>query len=195
MGGLFLSPFENTELFLEGGLEKMEQSFKEWVAALSKKYRQAQLKTYEYINYELISFFSTLGEEIHEAKFKDDFGNEFFEKLSKELTKECPAKLLFNPDNLEYAELFYVLKLDVYKLLIERDPDILNDPAKCIELASKNCDTFSKLPWTYYRVIIGKLSNNPQKAWEFVNKTIENDWPLDVLKDKIEEELSRDSVN
>ena len=45
----------------------MEQKFIEWVATLSKKYRQSQIKATVRVNSELILFNLKLGEEINNS--------------------------------------------------------------------------------------------------------------------------------
>ena len=72
----------------------MEQKFIEWVAALSKKYRQSQIKAAVRINSELIRFYLELGKEIDETSFKKKYGNNFYKKLSDELKRKIQKNLI-----------------------------------------------------------------------------------------------------
>lgn len=140
----------------------MEQSFKEWVAALSKKYRQSQIKAAIKVNSELLFFYLELGEEISKTSFKAAFGSKFYETLSKELTSKIDNSKGFSPRNLRYIESFYTLY----------NREIIKLPQVVAQLTS--------IPWAHHRYIIDKCKDS-KKALFFVRKTIENNWSRAVL--------------
>ena len=99
----------------------MEQSFIEWVATLSKKYRQAQIKAAVKVNTELLTFYFELGKEISKSSFKSQYGSKFYENISKELTSNLKDAKGFSPRNLRYIEKFYIL----YKEYIQIMPQLV----------------------------------------------------------------------
>ena len=140
----------------------MEQKFVEWVASLSKKYRQAQIKAAIRVNSEMLAFYYYLGEEISLTPFKNTYGSYFFENLSKELTKKLPDAKGLSPKNLRYMEKFYTL----YKDKVQIFPQLVGQ-------------LFS-VPWNHHRYIIDKCKD-VNKALFYVEKTIENNWSRSVL--------------
>ena len=140
----------------------MEQKFVEWVASLSKKYRQAQIKAAVKINAELIAFYFELGKEISRSSFRIQYGNKFYDNLSKELTSNLNDAKGFSPRNLRYIEKFYTL----YKSSIQNLPQLVAQ--------------LTSIPWAHHRYIIDKCKD-VNKALFFVEKTIENNWSRSVL--------------
>ena len=116
----------------------MEQKFIEWVASLSKKYRQSQIKAAVRVNSEMLAFYFRMGEEISSTQFKSTYGSHFFETLSKELVKKLPDAKGLSPKNLRYMEKFYTL----YKDKIQFFPQLVGQ-------------LFS-IPWNHHRYIIDK---------------------------------------
>ncbi len=86
----------------------MKTQFNEWVATLSQKYKQSQIKAEYRVNSELIKFYFELGKEINDSNYKKEYGNSFFVKLSDELKKSLPNTTGFSARNLEYIESFYM---------------------------------------------------------------------------------------
>ena len=140
----------------------MEQKFVEWVASLSKKYRQAQIKAAVKINAELIAFYFELGKEISRSSFRIQYGNKFYDNLSKELTSNLNDAKGFSPRNLRYIEKFYTL----YKSSIQNLPQLVAQ--------------LTSIPWAHHRYIIDKCKD-VNKALFYVEKTIENNWSRSVL--------------
>lgn len=140
----------------------MEQKFIEWVASLSKKYRQSQIKAAVKVNSELIFYYFELGTEIFKSSFKTQYGNKFYDNLSKELTSNLKDAKGFSPRNLRYIECFYIL----YKDCVQKMPQVVAQ--------------LTSIPWAHHRYIIDKCKN-VNKALFYVGKTIENNWSRSVL--------------
>ena len=62
-----------------------------------------------HVNSEMIKFYFELGKEISEVSFKAEYGNRFYEKLSKDLIDEMPDVKGLSPINIRYMERFYCL--------------------------------------------------------------------------------------
>ena len=135
----------------------MEQKFIEWVATLSEKYRQSQIKAAIRVNSELILYYFELGKEINESAFKKKYGSGFFDRLSKELIKELPDSKGFSPRNLRYMEKFYTMYKDANQNLQQLVAEL------------------SMVPWGHHVAIINKC-DSVDEALFFVRYIIKNNW-------------------
>ena len=93
----------------------VKPEFREWIDGLSKAYHSAQLKASVSVNAELIRFYFYLGGEIHKNKFQNEYGSSFFRLMSEELSRSLPGVKGLSPQNLRYAEKFFVLYSDEIK--------------------------------------------------------------------------------
>lgn len=157
----------------------MKQEFVEWVASLSKKYKQSQIKASIRVNLELLKFYFELGKEINESNFKKEYGNRFFIKLSDQLKKTIPNSSCFSTRNLRYVESFYIL----YKKILQQLVAKLDANGSSIEekLSQQLVEKMSMVPWGHHTVLIDKCINNPEKALFYINRTIEHNWSRNVL--------------
>lgn len=167
----------------------MEQKFIEWVATLSKKYRQSQIKATVRVNSELILFNLKLGEEINNSSFKKKYGNSFFKMLSNELARNLKDVRGFSPRNLAYIESFYILYKKILQQVVAKLPSTNIDNNENGEIEQQIITKLSMLPWGHHVVIIDKCMRNPAKAWFFINKTIENNWSRSVLLSFLDSDL------
>ena len=167
----------------------MEQKFVEWVASLSKKYRQAQIKAAVRVNSELIAFHLELGEEISNSSFKKKYGSEFFKNLSNELTRELQNVKGFSPRNLAYIESFYVLYKKILQQVVAKFKTANQNDPKSEDISRKIVERLSMIPWGHHIVIINKCFKNPKKALFYINKTIENNWSRSVLLNFLDTDL------
>ena len=167
----------------------MEQQFIEWVASLSKKYRQAQIKAAVRVNAELIIFHLELGEEINNSNFKKKYGGEFFKNLSKELTRELQNARGFSPRNLAYIESFYILYKKILQQVVAKFKTAIQDDSKNKEISRSIIEKFSTVPWGHHIVIIDRCFKNPEKALFYIDKTIENNWSRSVLLNFLDTDL------
>ena len=167
----------------------MEQKFVEWVASLSKKYRQAQIKAAVRVNSELIAFHLELGEEINNSSFKKKYGSEFFKNLSNELTRELQNVKGFSPRNLAYIESFYVLYKKILQQVVAKFKTANQNDPKSEDISRKIVERLSMIPWGHHIVIINKCFKNPKKALFYINKTIENNWSRSVLLNFLDTDL------
>lgn len=137
-------------------------NYKEWIKDISKRYKRSQIKAAMHVNSEMIKFYFELGKEISEVSFKAEYGNRFYEKLSKDLIDEMPDVKGLSPINIRYMERFYCL----YSKEIKNVPQLV--------------EKLSMVPWGHHRSIIDKCKD-VKKAMFFVNKVIENNWSRDTL--------------
>ena len=159
----------------------MEQKFTEWVAALSKKYRQAQVKGFIRINTELCKIRLDLGKEIQETSFRNKYGKQFFVLLSEEFKRNLPNSQGMSPRNLRYFQSFYILYRKILQQVVAK-----LIPEGCSSLRSLNIEEIiierlAFIPWGHHTVILDHCSNNADMAWFYILKTIENNWSRSAL--------------
>ena len=140
----------------------VSQNFKEWVQKISKDYRRAQIKAAIRVNSELLTFYFNLGKDIASSSYKKQYGSEFYNILSKELTLITNDAKGFSPRSLRYCEKFYTLYKDEIKIL----------PQLVAQLSS--------VPWGHHRFIIDKCKES-KSALFYVMETIKNNWSRAVL--------------
>ncbi len=137
-------------------------NYREWIKDISKRYKQSQIKAAIHVNSEMLKFYFELGKEISELSFKAEYGNKFYDKLSKDLTNEMPEVKGLSPINIRYMERFYCL----YSKEIKNVPQLV--------------EKLSMVPWGHHRSIIDKCKTT-EKALFFVNKILENNWSRNTL--------------
>ena len=169
----------------------MEKQFIEWVASIKKNYQQSQIKAAIRVNSELIAFYFNLGKEISESDFKREYGNRFFDTLSKELRKTIPDAKGFSIENLRYIEKFYILYKKISKQVVGEfeNASCVMDKSGDNTIMQQIVATLSLVPWGHHTVIINRCFNNPKKAWFFINKTVENNWSRSVLLNFLDTDL------
>ena len=169
----------------------MKLQFNEWVAEISQKYKQSQIKAAYRVNSELIHYYFELGKEINESQFKNEYGSGFFTKLSNELKKKLPNVSGFSVRNLAYIESFYILYRKILQQVVAK---FKNTKVGDNELFPLNTDSLvfekmSLVPWGHHTIIINSFKNNPDEAWFYINKIIENNWSRSSLENYIKANL------
>ena len=194
MDGFFISPFEDTKR-LKKGAKSMEQKFNEWAGTLSKKFQSTQLETVKSVNGSMLSFFSELGREVSESPFKDKNYISFYEELSSELIDKTSKPLLFSAENIMYMESFYKLTIEIYKWLLGKRKISLDNAEECIAVSAELFSKISIITWEHHQIIIDRFFSDPEKAWLYINQTIEKGWGIKALFDAIQEEFTKNSTS
>lgn len=168
----------------------LDKEYLEWIAELSQRYRQSQIKAAVKVNSEMLRFYWTIGKDITDRQYDNKYGAHFYENLSRDLSLALNKKKGFSPTNLKYAKYFYIL----YSPMFPNRQQLVDESKKANlqqvvgESSNTNrpqlADDFEKIlciPWGHHVQIIGKCSDNPPKALFFVRKTLENQWGRSVL--------------
>lgn len=169
----------------------MELKFYEWVVKIKKNYQQSQIKASIKVNSELIVFYFNLGKEINESSYKKSYGSGFFNTLSRELKKEIPDAKGFSPVNLWYMESFYTLYIKIIQQVAEKSQNGIVELDNIGEnkISQQVVAKLSMVPWAHHIVIINSCKKDVNKAWFYVNKTIEKNWSRATLLNFIESNL------
>lgn len=187
----------------------IDKEYLAWIAELSNRYRQSQIKAAVRVNSEMLRFYWSVGKDIAERQYDNRYGSHFYENLSRDLSLALNKKKGFSPTSLKYTKYFYSLyaplfanlqqdaeRLDVSnRQQLSDDFSVENRPQHVDVFKNVNrpqvvddsektgkilSDLFS-IPWSHHRFIIDKVNGDSQKALFFVRKTIENNWGRGML--------------
>jgi len=170
---------------MENNLTIIDPKFKEWISALSKRYRQSQLKAAVKVNAEMLKFYWELGKDIVEMQAEDKWPNGFWNQLSAELQSNLPNASGLSVTNLKYSKYFY----NLYNNLIINSPQLVDDLLFPQEIREKIRTNIFSIPWGHHRYIMDKFKNDTSRAIFYVNKCVEEGWSRAVLLNFIDTNL------
>ena len=163
-----------------------DKEYTEWIAELSHRYRQSQIKASVRVNNEMLRFYWSVGKDIAERQYDNKYGSHFYENLSNDLTKVVGNKRGLAPTSLRYTKYFFSL----YSPLFENHRQAAEDsPQSIYRRAAEDFDLLFCIPWTHHQKIIDKVKGDSRKALFFVHKTWENQWGRGVLLNFLETDL------
>lgn len=149
--------------------EVVKTDYYKWIADLKQQFQSAQIKAYTQVNSTLLAFYWHLGQEIVEKQKSFDFGSDFLEQLSKDLSSEFSEVKGFSKSNLQYIRrwvLFY---------------------SEC-EKAEQVVPQLFSIPLGHNFAIISKCKD-VKEALYYVQNTIKNSISRSVLIHQIESNL------
>ena len=155
----------------------LDKEYLEWIAELSQRYRQSQIKAAVKVNSEMLRFYWTIGKDITDRQYDNKYGAHFYENLSRDLSLALNKKKGFSPTNLKYIKYFYILYSPMFpnrQQLVDESKEA--DHQQVVGESSNTnrpqlADDLFSIPWGHHRHIIDKCSDNPKKALFFVRKT------------------------
>jgi len=176
----------------------VNDDFLNWLKPIKQHIRQAQIKASLAVNKELIGLYWYLGKEIVEQQNMTEWGDGFFNAMSKELRSSFPDISGFSTDNIRFMKrmyLFYnqdnIIVAQVVQELeeateIEENPNIAQVVQQLI--STELFDLIVSIPWGHHTTILRKLKDIKEAIF-YVNKTIENNWSRSILEYQIESNL------
>ena len=87
----------------------IDADYKQWIQALSKRYRQSQIKASVHVNREMLAYYWQLGRDIVLLQAEQRWGSGFMRSLSQDLKQELPDATGLTIRNLYYCKKFYLL--------------------------------------------------------------------------------------
>ena len=163
-----------------------DKEYTDWIAELSQRYRQSQIKAAVKVNSEMLRFYWSLGKDIEERQLDNKYGSHFYENLSRDLALVLNNRKGLAPTSLWYAKSFYCLYSPLFRNLrhvAEKSTD-----ANLQQLA-EDFEILFCVPWTHHQKIIDKVKGDSQKALFFVRKTMENNWGRGTLVNCLDSDL------
>lgn len=175
-----------------------DKEYKEWIAELSKRFMQSQVKAAVRVNQEMLRFYWSLGKDIEERQFDNKYGSHFYENLSRDLISTLHVKKGFSPSTLYYTKYFYKLYAPLFDNFQQPAEDLIQEihqqPADYLDntIFQQPAEEFNLLfsiPWSHHQKIIDKVQGDSKKAMFFVRKTWENQWGRGVLLNFLDTDL------
>lgn len=157
---------------------KVDATYAEWIADISRRFRRSQIKASMKVNEEMLRFYWSIGRDIVEMREKAGYGSDFYNTVSGDLKDIFPDVKSFSPTNLKYMKYFY----DMYPDAGNR-PQVVDDLKKADNRpqVADDLEAIFFIPWGHNRSILDKCKGDSEKALFYVRKTLENNWSRVVL--------------
>ena len=143
----------------------IEKEFKEIISNIKEEIINAQIKTMQEVNSNLIRLYFKLGKIVSENKV---YGNNFTKQISTELKLTFPSMKGFSERNIRAMRLFY--------------EEYSND--------EKWQQLVAKLPWGHNLLLIEKIKDKDLRRI-YAENTIKNGWSRSILSIQIESEFHK----
>ena len=140
--------------------------YSDWLKEVKERIRQARIKVALAANSELLFFYWDLGKMMDEISATAQWGNNWLQKLSKDLRDEFSDMDGFSKTNLYNIKRLY---------LFYKADEIFHQLG-------------GKIPWRHHVEIFTKAKSLPE-AHFYIQQTIENGWSRDVLALQIKSQL------
>ena len=88
---------------------KFDAQYSQWIKDISARFMQSQVKAACKVNVELLKFYWNLGRDISVMNAENNYGTNFYKKLSADLCEALPDVKSFSVTNLKYMKYFYEL--------------------------------------------------------------------------------------
>ena len=165
---------------------KFDKDYYEWIAELSQRYRQNQIKAAVKVNSVMLKFYWSLGKDIVEREFENRYGSHFYKTLSRDLTLALGNRKGLAPTSIWYAKSFYSLYSPLFTNLRQ---DAEDSSGTNFRQDAEEFELLFSIPWTHHQKIIDKVKGDGRKALFFVRKTWENQWGRGVLMNFLDTDL------
>ncbi len=155
-----------------------DKAYKDWLADIKTRVRNAQIKAAVKVNTELLDLYWGLGADIVEKQKKSKWGDGLLLQLSKDLTIEFPEMKGFSASNLKYIKQWF---------LFYNQSAVIGQQAVG-QIAKQLVSQIKQIPWGHNIVIVAK-SQDVNEAAFYVHKTMIHGWSRSVLVHQIESGL------
>ena len=71
-----------------------DKAYRDWIADISTRFRQSQLKAAVKVNGEMLRFYWTMGRDIAEMSKNAKYGSQFYKTISSDLKEESIPKFV-----------------------------------------------------------------------------------------------------
>ena len=192
-------------------LINMDSEYKKWVEALSRRFKQSQIKAAVKVNREMLAFYWSLGKDIVEMKAESRWGSKLIDALSADLRAELPMVKGFSATNLRYVKRFYALYVPLFQAQVVTEnvfeiegtfPTFAKLPqvGEKLESAQKispqvgekiESSLIFSIPWGHHKLIIDRCGKeeNLDKAIFYVRQTVQNNWSRAMLLNFLDTDL------
>lgn len=167
--------------------ELLQPEYKSWVVDLKSRIRQSQIKASVKVNTELLKLYWHLGSEIVEKQKKSHWGDGFLKQLSKDLMAEFPDMKGLETRNLRRMKQWYLAYSQEDLIRTQLVPELAVD-TKRKQVVSQFEYVFFSIPWGHH-ILIMQRCKDIDKAFFYIQQTVENSWSRNVLGWQIDSNL------
>ena len=153
---------------------KIDKEYLDWIAELSQRYRQSQIKASVSVNNYMLRFYWSVGQDICDRHFDNKYGTHFYKRVGQDLRDTLNLKKGFSETTLKYTKYFYELYSPLFSNRLHDADDF---------------ELLFCIPWSHHEYIINKVKGNAEKGLFFVRKTLENNWGRGVLLNFLDTDL------
>lgn len=166
----------------------IDAAYKEWIQALSKRYRQSQIKAAVQVNREMLAYYWELGRDIVRLDAENRWGSGFMRMLSQDMKEALPEATGLTRTNLYYCKKFYLLynqediiipqvggKLSAtsnHKIVPQVEGQIKE--AILPQVGAEIPVLISAVPWGHHKYIMDKCQNDVNTIGLLVCKSKDN---------------------
>ena len=188
----------------------IDKDYTQWVESLSARYRQSQIKAAVKVNREMLRFYWDLGHDIEEMHVEERWGDSVIKNLSTDLQRQIPNASGLSARNIYYAKKFYILYASylrvvpqtVAQLRSKEVPQVVAHSSGIVQplveqLGDKKVpqhaeqleDMLFSIPWGHHRYLMDRYGKDPEKAFFYVRKTMEEGWSRSMLLNFMDTDL------
>jgi len=146
--------------------QHLPSDYKEFLEAIKKRIREAQLRASLSVNRELVWLYWSIGKSILEKQNKKGWGAKIIDQMATDLTVDFPGASGFSVRNLKYMRKF----AEVY-------PDLQFVQA-----------LLAQIPWWHNILLIEKLKDPTERNW-YAHQILQNGWSGRALEEAIKSNL------
>ena len=168
----------------------INQEYSEWVQSICTRFRQFQIKTAMRVNAGRLEFNWELGRDIVELHAEKRYGEGVMKALSQDLINSLPGVGGLTPLDLYFCRRFYLLYSQLFAKFSQ--PEKKLHPVHRVEIADATGDfpiNIFAIPWGHHKVIITAFESDPERAFFYAAKTVENSWSRSMLQNAISADL------
>jgi predicted nuclease of restriction endonuclease-like (RecB) superfamily len=144
------------------------QEYKNWIQELKQKFQSSQIKASIAVNSTLLEFYWNLGSDIVEKQKEFNWGSDFLQQLSKDLSDAFPNVKGFSKSNLQYIRRWFLFYSN----------------------SGTTCATIENLKVLQ---VVGEINNekSQQLVVQLENETLMKKQVISQLENELNKELSR----
>ena len=182
----------------KNNIENIDQDYLEWISELSSRYRQSQIKAAVSVNSAMLRFYWSLGKDICSRSMENRYGSHFYERVGADLRKALNIQKGFSESTIKFSKYFYELYAPLFEICeqvvhefdFQNRQQLVNDFQVSVnQQFADEYEMLFSIPWGHHIQIISKCAGNPEKAFFFVRKTLENNWGRGVLLNFLDTDL------
>lgn len=169
----------------------IDKQYKDWLADLKHKVRNAQIKATLKVNVELLTLYWELGADLVAKQANAKWGDGLIAQLSLDLSAEFPEMKGFSRSNLMYIKkwyLFYAQPSAIVQQAIGQLAERKANPPEHELFAQRVIALITQIPWGHNIAIITKCKQLDEALY-YVQNTLTHNWSRNVLVHQIESRL------